>query len=192
MKVSREQAALNRERIVDVAAKLFREKGYEGIGVADLMQHAGLTHGGFYGHFKSKEDLLTEACQHALDNSLASWQRRVDADPQQALAGISDAYLSRKHLEQPGDGCLAAALGQDVARIDSALRPAFTQATRRQFDVLAGLMPDGTAQQRRDAAIATFSTLVGAMVLARAVDDDALADEILASVARTLKTQRSV
>lgn len=191
MKVSREQAALNRERIVDVAAKLFREKGYEGIGVADLMKQAGLTHGGFYGHFKSKEDLLTEACQHALDTSLATWQRRIDANPEQALAGISDAYLSRKHLEQPGGGCLAAALGQDVARIDSEVRPAFTQAARRQFDLLAGLMPDETPQQRRAAAIATFSTLIGAMVLARAVDDAALADEILASVSDTLKAQRA-
>lgn len=190
MKVSREQAALNRERIVDVAAKLFREKGYEGIGVADLMKHAGLTHGGFYGHFKSKEDLLTEACQHALDTSLATWQRRIDANPGQALAGISDAYLSRKHLEQPGSGCLAAALGQDVARIDSEVRPAFTQAAQRQFDLLAGLMPDDTPEQRRAAAIATFSTLIGAMVLARAVDDCALADEILASVSDTLKVQR--
>ena len=104
MKVSREQAALNRERIVDVAARLFREKGYDGIGVADLMKNAGLTHGGFYGHFASKEDLMIEACQHALHQSLEGWRAKVASDPQRALPAIIENYLTTRHRDQPGGG----------------------------------------------------------------------------------------
>jgi len=114
MKVSREQAALNRERIVDVAARLFREKGYDGIGVADLMKNAGLTHGGFYGHFASKEDLMVEACQHALEKSLDGWRAKIASHPQRALPAIVDSYLSTRHRDQPGGGCPAAAMGVDV------------------------------------------------------------------------------
>ena len=186
MKVSREQAALNRERIVETAARLFREKGYDGIGVADLMKSAGLTHGGFYGHFASKEDLMIEACQHALEKSLEGWRAKVARDPQQALPAIVDSYLTTRHRDQPGGGCPAAAMGVDVARMAPGARPAFTHATRQQFAMLEELMPDATAdatpEQRRQQAIATFSAMVGAMVLARSIDDDALSQEILGAV----------
>ena len=186
MKVSREQAALNRERIVETAARLFREKGYDGIGVADLMKNAGLTHGGFYGHFASKEDLMIEACQHALEKSLEGWRTKVAQDPQQALPAIVDNYLTPKHRDQPGTGCPAAAMGVDVARMSPGARPAFTQATRQQFALLQDLMPDntpdGTPERRRQQAIATFSAMVGAMVLARSIDDEALSQEILDAV----------
>lgn len=186
MKVSREQAALNRERVVDVAARLFREKGYDGIGVADLMKNAGLTHGGFYGHFASKEDLMIEACQHALNTSLDGWRAKVASDPQRALPAIIDSYLTARHRDQPGGGCPAAAMGADVARMSPGARPAFTQATRRQFALLEGLLPDGapdgTPERRRQQAIATFAAMVGAMVLARAIDDEALSMEILDAV----------
>ena len=182
MKVSREQAALNRERIVEVAARLFREKGYDGIGVADLMKNAGLTHGGFYGHFASKEDLMIEACQHALNKSLQGWQARVAQDPQQALPAIIDNYLTPKHRDQPGGGCPAAAMGVDVARMSPGARPAFTQATQQQFALLEGLLSEGTPEQRRQQAIATFAAMVGAIVLARSVDDEVLSTEILEAV----------
>ena len=186
MKVSREQAALNRERIVDVAARLFREKGYDGIGVADLMKNAGLTHGGFYGHFASKEDLMIEACQHALNTSLDGWRAKVASDPQRALPAIIDSYLTARHRDQPGGGCPAAAMGADVARMSPGARPAFTQSTRQQFALLEGLLPDGapdgTPERRRQQAIATFAAMVGAMVLARSVDDEALSAEILDAV----------
>ena len=175
MKVSREQAALNRERIVEVAAKLFREKGYDGIGVADLMKNAGLTHGGFYGHFASKEDLMIEASELALKKSLAGWQGKTMPD-------IVDSYLTTHHRDAPGGGCPAAAMGQDVARMQPGAQPAFTQATKKQFELLAGLLPDGVPEERRQQAIATFSAMVGAMVLARTVDDAALSAEILDAV----------
>src|SRR5206468_10994831 len=113
MKVSREQAAQNRERIVETAAQLFRERGFEGIGVADLMKEAGLTHGGFYGHFSSKDDLIAEASARALTRSLAllsNLPERASGDPLTTIAG---AYLTSKHRDDPGTGCLLAALGSD-------------------------------------------------------------------------------
>src|SRR3954470_1990997 len=102
MKVSREQVALNRQRIVETAAKLFREKGYDGIGVADLMKSAGLTHGGFYGHFESKEDLLAEATAHALKKSVERWQGYAAQGPETALDKIGQGYLTEQHRDNPG------------------------------------------------------------------------------------------
>lgn len=182
MKVSREQAALNRERIVETAAKLFREKGYDGIGVADLMKSAGLTHGGFYGHFASKEDLMVEACELALKKSLDGWKARIAQDPQQALPKLINHYLSTQSRDTPGTACPAPTMGVDVARTSPSARPAFTVTTRQQFDLLQGLMPEGEAGVRRQQAITTFASLVGAMVLARSTDDAAFSEEILEAV----------
>src|SRR5213593_477266 len=111
MKVSRERAAQNRERILDAAARLFRERGFEGIGVADLMKTAGLTHGGFYGHFSSKEDLMAQACARALARSLEAWSKRAERIPDDPLLSIAGGYLSSKHRDDPGAGCVLAALG---------------------------------------------------------------------------------
>jgi TetR/AcrR family transcriptional repressor of nem operon len=202
MKVSREQAALNRERIVDVASRLFRERGYEGIGVADLMKSAGLTHGGFYGHFKSKEDLFTEACARGLAESKDRWRTRIAAsggpDPAEALNNITASYLSPAHRDLPGRGCTVAALGTDIARLDEDAGPRHTlaQGMRAQIDMLTGLLaqsgngPPVPAEDQaaaRQQAIARYASMVGAVVLARAVDDPALSDEILQAVAQTLR-----
>src|SRR4051794_15120593 len=113
MKVSREQAVQNRERIVETAARLFRERGFEGIGVADLMKEAGLTHGGFYGHFSSKEDLIAEASARALAQSLALFTKVAERAPADPLPAIAGAYLTSKHRDNPGEGCVLAALGAD-------------------------------------------------------------------------------
>src|SRR5256714_15571476 len=114
MKVSREQAAQNRDRIVEAAARLFRERGYEGIGVADLMKEAGLTHGGFYGHFSSKDDLIAEASARALAGSLAAFSELAEQAPSDPLPAIASAYLSKTHRDKPGEGCLLAALRSDM------------------------------------------------------------------------------
>src|SRR5438270_11833799 len=111
MKVSREQAARTRERIIETAARRFRERGYEGIGVADLMKEAGLTHGGFYGHFASKEELIAEASARALTESLARLSDIAERAHDDPLSAMADAYLSSGHRDDPGDGCLLAALG---------------------------------------------------------------------------------
>jgi TetR/AcrR family transcriptional repressor of nem operon len=186
MKVSREQVALNRERIVETAARLFREKGYDGIGVADLMKNAGLTHGGFYGHFASKEDLLAEAAAHALDKSVARWQGYLAEGRDTALQKIRDGYLTRQHCEHPEKGCSVTALGADIARLGPKARHAMTEGASAQVSVLEQLMPGEDAAARRRQALAGYAAMVGAIVLARAVDDEALSLEILQAVKDTL------
>ena len=187
MKVSREQVALNRERIVETAARLFREKGYDGIGVADLMKGAGLTHGGFYGHFESKEALLAEACGKALEGSVERWQRVADKSPDTALEKIAKGYLSAEHRDHPGAGCPVTALGADVSRLGPAARKALTDGSRGQMEILARLMPGRDAADSRRKALATYAAMVGALVLARAVDDQALSEEVMAAVAASIK-----
>lgn len=179
MKVSREQAAQNRERIVVAAAQRFRERGFDGIGVADLMKEAGLTHGGFYGHFSSKEDLIAEASARALTSSLALWSKLAQRAPGDPLSAIAGVYLTSRHRDNPGTGCLLAALGPDVSRQGPAVRRAVTDYVRSACDLLAKLIPGRSRAARRQKAISAYATLVGAMVMARAVDDRALSEEIL-------------
>lgn len=179
MKVSREQAAENRERILDVAAALFRERGFDGIGVADLMKAAGLTHGGFYGHFGSKEELMAEACARALADGVDKWSRLAGASVDQPLAKIKSHYLSSRHRDDPGTGCLIAALGTDVPRQGPKVRRAATEGISALIALLARLSPESAGAKKRKEAIATLSGLVGAIVLSRAVDDRRLSEEIL-------------
>ena len=179
MKVTREQAAQNRQRILDAAAQLFREHGFEGIGVADLMKEAGLTHGGFYGHFSSKDDLIAQASARELTRSLAQWSTFAERASDDPLSAVADAYLTRSHRDNPGTGCVLAALGPDVSRQGPAVRRAVTDYVRSVVDLLVKLVPGKSKAARRQKAISTYATLVGAMVLARAVDDRALSQEIL-------------
>jgi TetR/AcrR family transcriptional regulator, transcriptional repressor for nem operon len=188
MKVSREQAARNRERIVETAAQLFRERGFEGIGLADLMKETGLTHGGFYGHFSSKEDLIAEASALALTRSLAVLSKVGERAPGNPLSAVADAYLTTRHRDNPGAGCLLAALGPDVSRQGPAVRRSVTDYVRGAVDLLATIVPGKSKAARRQKALATYATLVGAMVMARAVDDRALSQEILDAGLASVKT----
>ncbi len=169
-RVSQEQAKLNRQRVVEVAATLFRERGLHGVGVADIMGAAGLTHGGFYGQFANKDALAAEAFETALtDNGRGQ------------LDSLVSNYLSIAHVRAPGMGCPVAALANDVAREapDSPVRSRFTRGVRGMVDLMAALVPKTPKQKRRQRALSSLATLVGAVVLARAVDDEALAEEIL-------------
>lgn len=179
MKVSREQAAANHDRIVDTAAQLFRERGFEGVGVADLMKEAGLTHGGFYGHFGSKEELMVEASARALTENLATWSRLAERADENPLPALAEAYLTSSHRDDPGAGCLLAALGPEVSRQSPAVRRAITDYVKSACDLLAKLVPGKSKRARRQQVLATYATLVGTMVMARAVDDRALSQEIL-------------
>jgi len=179
MKVSREQAQRNRERVVEAAAQLFRERGIDGIGLAELMRSVGLTHGGFYGQFGSKEELVAEACAWAFERSVEKWKRMAAAHPENAPAAIAKSYLTSRHCEEPGTGCAAATLAGDMAREGVHARQAFTQGVRDLVGVLADAGSAGDERARRQEALATFSTMVGAIVLARAVDDPKLAAELL-------------
>ncbi|MGO4377548.1 TetR/AcrR family transcriptional regulator [Pseudoduganella sp. RAF19] len=186
MRVSREQAALNRERIVEVASKLFREKGYEGIGVADLMKGAGLTHGGFYGHFESKEDLLAEACGKAMEGSVAKWQKILAKGAGEPLSALARAYMTTAHRDNPGIGCAVASLGPDVARAGDQVRHAFTEGARVQLRMLADTL-EGSPEEQMRQSIAAYAALIGGLVLSRAVDDPKLSKEVLEAVVAQLE-----
>ena len=196
MRVNREQVTENRQRILEAAAKLFREKGFEGIGVDGIMQEAGMTHGGFYGHFPSKADLAEQACAVTLRKSAGQWEALASGRPETGRAEIARSYLSKRHRDDPGSGCVIAALGGEVARQPDAVRTAVTEGVEARLDILERLATGRTKAKRREQAIATISGLVGAMVVARLVDEPHLSNEIL-TVARAVfggkprHTQRS-
>lgn len=181
MKVTREQADRNREKILEVAGRLFRERGYDGIGVADIMKRAGLTHGGFYGHFPSKEDLAAEITARGVGRE--GWLERLTGKANPSLGDVVRGYLTRRHRDDAGQGCLFAALGSDAARQPRSVRRAFTEGLRRRVDALEPLMPRRSEAARRQEALALIAGLVGALTLARAVDDTQLSDEILEAAA---------
>ena len=187
MRVSREQAAEHRAQILKAAAALFREKGFDGIGVADIMKAAGLTHGGFYGHFASKDDLAAQASRIAGEQSARSWGRVVEGAGDHPLPALVEHYLSERHYDNLSTGCVFAALGADAARQPLAVRTAFAEGLEPLIDVLTKAVPGRTKAVRRRKALAIMSELVGAMVLARAVGDRTLAQEILAASAAELR-----
>ncbi len=190
MRVSREQFAKNRQRILDVAGRLFRQKGFEGIGVDGIMEEAGLTHGGFYGHFASKADLADQACSAALQQTKQKWEGFAQGSPKDALAEIAQSYLSKRHRDDPGSGCVFAALGSEVSRGSDAVRSTVTQGVRAQLGTLERVAKARSKAARREQAITALSGMVGAMVLARLVNDSALSNEILTVAASAFGGQR--
>jgi len=186
MRVSREKSAETRERILDVAARLFREKGFDGIGLADIMKAAGLTHGGFYKHFGSKDDLEAQATGVALATVAAYWSRLIERAAARPLSALTDEYLSPRHRDDPGTGCALAALGPDVARQGERVRSAFTAGLEPFLQLLSSAIPGRSKAVRRRQAITTIAEMIGALILARAVDDPALSDEILAAASLNL------
>jgi TetR/AcrR family transcriptional repressor of nem operon len=187
MRVSRAQAAENRERILDVATQLFRERGIDGIGVADLMKGAGLTHGGFYGHFLSKEDLVAQACGRAVAKMRDNWIKILNQSTAAPLETLSNHYLNSRHRDNAGRGCPMAALGAEVARQSPDVRHAVTEELRPFIEYLSGVVHGSSAGVRREKALALYASLVGALVVARAVDDPALSNEVLHAVAATIQ-----
>lgn len=176
MKVSREQAAKNRERVVEAASRLFRGRGVDGVGIGEVMGQCGLTHGGFYNQFGSKEALAAEACAAALSNSAARWRDIVaDAGDNNAATAIAAHYLRDENRDSPETGCALTALGSDAARRGDELAAAFRGGFVALMDILQRAAPDLS----RDEALARMAQMVGAMVLARGVGDPLLSDEIL-------------
>jgi TetR/AcrR family transcriptional repressor of nem operon len=186
---SRDGKAETHERIVATAAKLLREKGLEGIGVADLMKEAGLTVGGFYKHFDSRDDLVAEALgamQGGWDEVFADAEARKR--PNDAVFdSLVDGYLGETHRDAPAEGCLFAALAGDLGRSGDKARNVATGKLERLLSRLSEVFDDRRAPAARAAAIFLYSALVGALTLARATNDEALSKEILSTVGRTLK-----
>jgi TetR/AcrR family transcriptional regulator, transcriptional repressor for nem operon len=175
MRTTSERKAETRERILAAAGELFRGHGIDAVGVDAIMHKAGLTHGGFYAHFASKEALVAEVSAAALARSAARWERiSQEADPATALRRIVESYLDPAHVAATEHGCMLAALGPEVARRREA-RPAITASIRRMLDVLTRCQPG------RECALETLSGMVGAVLLARLCDDPQLASEFLAA-----------
>jgi len=185
---SQEDKAENHARIVRVAAARFREIGVDGIGVADLMKQAGLTHGGFYRHFASRDEMVGEAIERALkDGELA-----VDAmlnNRQATLAMLIDGYLSAAHRDGLASSCAVTTLASDTARSNARARSAYGRQVNKYLQLLLKLIHADKHKRRRAKAIAALSTLVGAVAMARAVDDEKLSREILTAAADELKAQ---
>jgi TetR/AcrR family transcriptional repressor of nem operon len=170
MKVSRAQVAEHRRKILEVASRLFRARGFEAVSVAEIMKAAGLTHGGFYGHFKSKDDLIAQSLAHAL----AAGPAEVE------LADYARRYLSSRHRDDLGGGCPVAALGAETVRHTPQTRAAMTAALRRQIEQLSQSAPGADQPEKRRAAVGSWAAMVGAVILARLSDDPELSDEVLA------------
>ena len=167
------------ERIVDAAARAIRRSGYNGTGVADIMKAAGLTHGGFYAHFPSREAMLAEAADRAGGESVAMMERiAASAPPQQVLPAMMQAYLSKEHLEEIETGCATAALGSEMPRQAPEVRRAATRRIKEMIDLVARQSSDWGQPGAHERALFTVATMVGALVLARAVDDPRLSDAL--------------
>ena len=184
---SRANKREHHDQIVGVAASRFREDGVDRVGVADLMHDAGLTHGGFYRHFESRDVLVAEAVERALHDG-GQAMAAVAESPHDPLAAVIDAYLSTSHRDDLGTSCAVTTLATDVARSNPRARAAYTRQVEVYIDMLVGMLPPSSGDAlRRASAIAALSTLVGAVSMARAVDDEVLSREILASAAAQLK-----
>src|SRR5271170_4331189 len=160
MRVSKQKAAENRERILRSAARLFRENGIGATGVDSITQDAGLTHGGLYSHFGSKEAIAAEAIRFALVRGKRRWQRALERNPgERALPAIVDGYLSPAHRDAPGNGCVVAALGTDIARQPRRVRQAFTKEIKEDLEFFSRLMPDDGRRSYEDAIVA-FASMI--------------------------------
>jgi TetR/AcrR family transcriptional repressor of nem operon len=179
---SQADKAASHERIVKAASRRIRRDGIGNLAVAELMKQAGLTHGGFYRHFDSRDDLVAEAIVEALAQGSQRVQASASLSGPAALAAIVDGYLTRLHRDKPETGCAVAALPTDVARCDPRARSAYSSQVRSYLELLRELTPDRDPDQ----AHLILASLVGALLLARAVDDRGLSDEILERVAHAL------
>jgi TetR/AcrR family transcriptional regulator, transcriptional repressor for nem operon len=182
MRYSREHKQETHSRIVRKASVRLREKGAHGVGVADLMKEAGLTHGGFYAHFDSREALVIEAFAYAMDRSMERWKKTFEQiPPDKRLAMIVDTYLTPLHRDDPGHGCAVPTLGAEIARESPKTRKAFSAKLEQMIDMMAEQMPDATGKTARKRAAATLATMMGTLVLSRIAGSSEFSDEILAA-----------
>ena len=184
-RVSRAEAESHREQITEASARLFRERGINGVSVADLMGAAGLTHGGFYGHFESKDALAGVALAHAFGQSVDRWNKRIagEADDAARRAVLVDKFLTHRSMKDVGMGCPSVSMAGDVAREPAAapIRTAYLDGLESLVQILASVEDGADAAAKRGAALADFATLAGALMLARATEGAPLSAEILAA-----------
>jgi TetR/AcrR family transcriptional repressor of nem operon len=188
MRVSRARAAENRQNVINEASRLFREHGFDGIGLKDLMQGAGLTQGAFYKQFVSKADLAAQAARQAIDSGKRRWLAAAEANPKDPLGAVVAFYLSMEHRADRMDGCPIVALGADAARQNADVRASFEAGIREYLEMLGPWVGDAEGNEPSGKAMAIASTMIGAMVLARSVNDERLAKQFLDAAARAVST----
>src|SRR5690348_1234488 len=187
MRVSRIQAEENRQTVINVASRLFREHGFDGIGLKDLMEGAGLTQGAFYKQFASKEDLAAQASRRALDSAFSRWSAAAAANPKDPLGAVIAFYLSPEHRGERMDGCPIVALGSDAARQGPDVKASFEAGIKEYLEVLGRIVAETGGKEAKDEAMAVLSTLVGALTLSRVVNDRELAQAFLDAAARQVR-----
>ena len=182
MRYSREHKQETHARIVKKASVRLREKGAHGIGVADLMKEAGLTHGGFYAHFDSREALVVEAFGYAMDRATERWRKVAEqTPPDKRLSTIVEAYLTPTHRDDPGNGCAVPTLGAEIARESPKTRKAFATKLEQMIELMADQILDVPRKTARKQAIATLATMMGTMVMSRVAGTGEFSEEILAA-----------
>jgi TetR/AcrR family transcriptional repressor of nem operon len=182
MRYSKEHKQETHARIVKKASVRLREKGAHGIGVADLMKEAGLTHGGFYAHFDSREALVMEAFAYAMDRSTERWRKLAEqTPPDKRLATIVENYLTPLHRDDPGHGCAVPTLGAEIARESPKTRKAFAAKLEQMIDMMADQVLEVPRKGARKQAVAALATMTGTLVLSRIAGSGELSDEILAA-----------
>ncbi|BCH24461.1 TetR family transcriptional regulator [Mesorhizobium sp. L-8-10] len=191
MRVSRIQAAENRETVINVASRLFREHGFDGIGLKDLMKGAGLTQGAFYKQFASKEDLAAQASRRAMESATHRWSVAAAANPQNPLGAVIAFYLSMGHRAERMDGCPVVALGSDAARQSVDVKASFEAGIREYLEMLDSWVGEADGKKPGGKAMAILSTMVGAVVLSRAVNDERLSKQFLRAAAESVLTESS-
>lgn len=182
MRVSRIEAEENRQRVIDVASRLFREHGFNGIGLKDLMAGAGLTQGAFYKQFKSKDDLAAQAAMRAMEFARSRWTAAAEENPNDPLGEVVSRYLSMGHRAERRDGCPVAAMGSDAARQGIELKASFEAGIKAHLDMLDAWVGE-TDVEFSDTAMIVFSTMVGALLLSRMVNEEQLSRQLLQAAA---------
>lgn len=178
-----------RNRILTIAAERFRKDGIDSVGLVGLMKAAGLTHGGFYNHFKSKEELVLESLILALEETLSLWREKLSSDKDDFLEELVSFYLSEKHCQKPSKGCAVAALGPEIARRPEISKKQLGNKIIEFFDILAGNLPKAIREERKkEVAMAVFSMMVGALQLARMMPDRQNKEKVLQSAVKSVST----
>jgi TetR/AcrR family transcriptional regulator, transcriptional repressor for nem operon len=186
MRVSRMQAAENRQTVINVASRLFRERGFDGIGLKDLMEGAGLTQGAFYKQFASKDDLAAQASKRALESAFRRWSAAAEANPKDPLRAVVALYLSMGHREERMDGCPVVALGSDAARQSIDVKASFEAGIKNYLEMLGRWIGETDGQDSTEKAMTILSTMVGALVLSRAVNNKRLSKRFLQAAAKSV------
>jgi len=189
MRVSRVQAEENRQAVIDVASRLFREHGFDGIGLKDLMAGAGMTQGAFYKQFESKEDLAAQASRRALEWALGRWSAAAASNPGDPLSAVVDFYLSQEHCAERPDGCPVVALGADAARHGPDVRASFEAGIKEYLELLGGWIGGADGGEADSKAMAVLATMVGAVLLARSVNDERMSKQFLQAAADSVMAE---